>query len=314
MTMSSLQLSTASRRFSAAWPQFTKQLSAVLKRLREDQFLVISEKRSHRFVQFAGQGSYGLRAEVVSNAYLSPEEQFDQDQLAALGRLGWQAPTGIPEQSSTPERDPDGSPNFFVDYPKPVPYSDVADMAVRTLAEVMLVPHPGMLEYNSFDRGGGALRWPKLGLRHESQAQSSPDLAQQVLEAVRKESGIADVEYDKDGDIGLRFGSVLVWVRLSGAPKHVLIHSALVNSVEESPALLARLNAMNAGMTHMHLFLRGDRIIAVADVQAEPFQPTHLAKALREFCQLADGMDDLLQAEFGGQSAFPQPAPSAVRH
>jgi len=312
--MSSLQHpTTATRRFSAAWPQFAKQLSAVLKRLREDQCLVISSKSSGRFIQFMGQGSFGLRAEVVSNAYLSAEEKFDEAQLAGLCSLGWQDPTGTPDEA-TPELDPDGSPNFFMDCLKPVRYAEVADIAVRTLAEVMTVPHPGFLEYKSFEVNGNALAWPKLGLKQEGQTRPSGDLAQQVLEAMRKDSGVDDLEYDKDGDIGLRCGSVLVWIGLAGTPKHVLIHSTLVHGVEMSPGLLARLNEMNAGMTHMHLFFRGDRIIAIADVRVEPFETAHLTQALSEFCRLADGLDDLLQAEFGGQKAFFEPLLSTTRH
>jgi len=39
-----------------------------------------------------------------------------------------------------------------------------------------------------------------------------------------------------------------------------------------------------------------------------------LTEALREFCRLADGIADVLQAELGGQKSFFQPMPSTTRH
>ena len=56
---------------SPAWPAFESKLAEALAVLEEDQYLVISEKRGSAYVQFAGQGSFGVRAECVSNNYLS---------------------------------------------------------------------------------------------------------------------------------------------------------------------------------------------------------------------------------------------------
>lgn len=37
------------------------------------------------------------------------------------------------------------APNFFVEFDSPVPFKDVAKLAVHTLAEILDVPHPGRL-------------------------------------------------------------------------------------------------------------------------------------------------------------------------
>ena len=135
-------------RLSAAWPPFARQLAEVLEALDEDQFLILSVKRSNRFVQFAAQGSFGMRVETTSNSYLAKADQLDLRQISALTDLGWKDPTGTPVES-TPEADPDGSPNFFVEFPVPVSFDAVADLAVRTISEVLRLPHPGSLEYRS---------------------------------------------------------------------------------------------------------------------------------------------------------------------
>src|SRR3954471_20257948 len=104
------------RNLSKAWLPFEKSLAAVLAQLEEDQYLVISVKRSGSYVQFAGQGSFGMRAETASNSYLPKAERLDHKQLEAMAAIGWRPPTGSPD-SATPEKDPDGSPNFFQDNP-----------------------------------------------------------------------------------------------------------------------------------------------------------------------------------------------------
>ena len=59
---------------SVAWPPFAQKLAATLEKVQEDQYLILSVKRSNRFVQFAVQGSFGIRVETTSNSYVSKEE------------------------------------------------------------------------------------------------------------------------------------------------------------------------------------------------------------------------------------------------
>ena len=77
---------------SADWLAFENKLAEVLEVLEEDQFLVISTKRGWGYVQFAAQGSFGLRIEAVSNHYLPEDAQLDAAQLEALLALGWSPP------------------------------------------------------------------------------------------------------------------------------------------------------------------------------------------------------------------------------
>jgi hypothetical protein len=301
------------RRLSVAWPPFAGKLAAALRQLREDQYLVISTKQSNRFVQFAGQGSFGLRVEAVSNHYLSHADQLDAKQIAALHELGWHAPTGgAPE--AVPERDPDGSPNFFVDCAKPVPYAAVAELAVRTLIEVLRVPHPGFLQYDSFDADNHPLRWPRLGLKRADEAPGAAGLPQRLLTTVRLVTGLTELDYDADGDLMLRYGSTAVQIRLVGQPPYVRIASPLVSGVRKTQRLLERINELNAAVGHPH-YVAGDGVIwSVTDVPAAPYVHQHVAEALQDFCRTNDAIDELLQAEFGGHTTFVEAMPSALKH
>lgn len=300
---------------SVAWPPFAQKLAATLEKLQEDQYLILSVKRSNRFVQFAVQGSFGIRVETTSNSYLSKEEQLNEQQLAALIEIGWYAPTGTPT-NSTPERDPDGSPNFYIEFPAPVSCEAVANLAVRTFTEILRLPHPGNLEYEAFDEDTGAIALPDLGLRLAvpTPRTNDQDLATAVLATLTEVTGISDLGYDNDGDIGLRKGSALVFVRLIDEPPCVRIYSLLVRDVEESPEILVRLNDINANQSLMRFIYRNGTIFAIADVAAEPFVSAHVAQAFEHFCAIADGMDNLLQAEFGGRIAYDETMPSLLKH
>ncbi|MBI4742525.1 MAG: hypothetical protein HY777_13465 [Betaproteobacteria bacterium] len=275
-----------------AWPPFAEKLAAALAKLEEDQYLILLVKRTNRFVQFAAQGSYGMRVETTSNAYLSKPEKLNERQIATLLQNGWSDPTASPDES-TPENDPDGSPNFFVEFPDPVSFTAVVNLAVRTLAEILRVPHPGSLQYDAFSADGEKIALPELGLQHEKPAShkdEQEDLPQLLLETLKSTTSIADLDYD-DGDIGVRCGSAVVFVRLTNDPPFVRIHSHLLRGVEQSEGLLARLNDMNANEIVMHFIYRNDTVYAVADVCAAPFVAEHVALVFDHFCAIADGID-----------------------
>lgn len=63
------------------WKLFADRLAAALAALGEDQNLILVVEHRHRFVQFTGSGTLGVRAEAVSNAYLAETDQLTVDQL-----------------------------------------------------------------------------------------------------------------------------------------------------------------------------------------------------------------------------------------
>ncbi|CAL1241946.1 T3SS (YopN, CesT) and YbjN peptide-binding chaperone 1 [Candidatus Methylocalor cossyra] len=300
---------------SAEWPPFEQNLVAVLAQLEEDQYLILSVKRSDRFVQFAGQGSFGMRAETTSNSYLPKSELLNGEQIEALQASGWLSPTGAPVEA-IPERDPDGSPNFFRDFPQPVPYAAIARLTVSTFAEILRVPHPGFLEYEAFD-DNGPLLFPSLGVKvreRKKVIETADSTRQRLLTVLREVTNLPDLEYDKDGDIAIRFGSALVYARVTEDPLLVRLYAPILSGIEVGEALLTRLNDINAHLDFTRFVYRNGAIFGLVDAPAIPFVADHVAQAFRQLCTVADGIDDLLQAEFGGQTAFLEPVTNAYKH
>lgn len=299
------------------WKPFSDRLAAALATLSEDQNLILAAEHRQRFVQFAGSGASGLRAEAVSNAYLVETDQLTGDQVAALIAAGWRSPTHAPDASKA-EKDPTGSPNFFADFDAPVPVDEVADLAVRTLTQVFEVSHPDQLEYDAFDTKGGQISFPGLcrrrAQRPASATESDSSFAPELLAAMREITGFGDLEFDDDGDICLPRGSQVVFVRRLGATPFVRIWSPLVRGVDETADLLGQLNALNASAGLVRFSVHDGVIFAEADVAAEPIVAKHVDLALRRFCGATDGVDVLLQREFGGRTAFIEHLPGALLH
>ena len=312
------EVSAPQRLLDRNWRHFADRLAAALATLEEDQNLILAVEHRQRFVQFAGSGPSGLRAETVSNAYLSEADQLTGDQVEALTAAAWRSPTREPD-ASTAEKYPAGSPNFFADFDAPVPFDDVADLAVRTLAQVFEVSHPDQLEYDAFDTEGNQISFPGLCRRRAqlpgSAAESESSFAQELLAAVREITGFGDLEFDNDGDICLPLrGSQVVFVRRLGATPFVRIWSPLVQGVDETSDLLGQLNALNASAGLVRFSVHDGVVFAEADVAAEPIVAKHIDHALRRFCGATDGVDVMLQREFGGRTAFIEIPPSALLH
>ncbi|MEQ8842291.1 MAG: hypothetical protein RIB98_15005 [Acidimicrobiales bacterium] len=156
---------TGRRPVSDAWPGFHERLTEALRALEEDQFLNLNVKCRNRFVQFAAQGYFGMRAETVGNAYLEGPERLSIEDIAILRALGWNDPTSGP--GVVPQADPDGSPNHYLEWAPPLDHAEIAELAVRTLLEIHDVAHPGWLTYRAFHSEGQEILLPGLGLKPE---------------------------------------------------------------------------------------------------------------------------------------------------
>lgn len=297
--MSNIELLEGGRPISRHWPDFAAKLSAILSALQEDQFLILSDKNSRRYIQFAAQGVYGMRAEVSSNAYLVRHDRFTDAQLAQLAVEGWHPPTGSPDEA-TPEDDPDGSPNFFIQYPDPIDSVRIANQAVSTLIGIFRIPHPGFLTYEGADCQGNAMTFPALGLKRTlADGENSPAVvAERLLGLVREITGIQSLDYDEDGDIGFVFGGTDTFVRLVGNPPYARLYAPLMRHAVESRELLEQLNALNARTGHMRFYVMDGTVFAVADVPAAPLEFAHLDAALGRFCEIANGMQAVFEAKF----------------
>jgi hypothetical protein len=308
---------------SKAWPPFAKQLGTCLAELELDQYLVISLRRHPGYyVQFAQQGPSGLRAETVSNRYLDAGEQLDEAAEGRLRELGWSAPTS----DEGPERDPDGSPNHFRDWPLPVPYPEAAQLAVDTLADVFDAPHPGYLQYNAFAHGGAPILLPNLGIPRQQTNQpaagdqtgttdprSPPaELRERVDGALKSFLKQDHIRRDQQDDVPIRYGRAMVYVRVLKDSPTLAVFAALVWDIECSTSVLEAVNDINASIRFARAWWTGNGITLAIEVRAVPFEAEHLTYACQTVGQLADYHAGKLQERFGGSVAFGPAVPPAL--
>jgi hypothetical protein len=76
----------------------------------------------------------------------------------------------------------------------------------------------------------------------------------------------------------------------------------LVIGVQPTPELYAYLNDINVSIGHMHVYHKHDVIAAISVFRMLPSDDEVFADTLRRFCEIADGLDDLLAARFDGHS------------
>jgi hypothetical protein len=141
-----------------SWRQFARDLARCLVSLSEDEFLVISSKRKHYYIQFAAQGQFGMRAEAMSNNYAEPEHRLSADAERAMVQVGWKAPNPDPVC---------GSPNFFTDCePDRADFEKLAALAVATFRRVYGTGHPGYLQYYAYSHSA-KIKFPTLRIKNE---------------------------------------------------------------------------------------------------------------------------------------------------
>jgi Flp pilus assembly protein TadD len=151
---------------SDVWAEFQQNLTSALEGLENDEFLVIVARPEHYYVQFAGQGEKGMRADAVSNTFIRPEFQLSEAARQSLGYLGWSEPTYVPVDS---EKEPmNGSPNYHVDMAAPVPHARLAALAVKTLRQIYRVRYLGELTYKALAEDNTSIRFPSLKIQREA--------------------------------------------------------------------------------------------------------------------------------------------------
>jgi hypothetical protein len=316
---------------SIAWPAFDEALAEGLAALTEDQFLVMSVKRCRsssadgvdgaaRFVQFVAQGAYGLRAEAASNNYLVGADRLGPEQEDALVAIGWQPPTS--DADTAPIDDPDGSPNHFRDWPAPA-LRGGRTAGIRDVPLRYRVPHPGYLGTQR-STPMAAFDLPILGLKRgevpvpvvdESVVQLTLSRPQNA-DALRAEvmgclGGILDTDeitVDADGDVPIRWGSAVVYVRVLEHAPVVRMVSVVLTGAAPSGALREAVNDINRDQILVRALWHDDAVLLTADMYASPFVDEHLVNVLRIVADMADALDDEMH------NRFSDPAGDQRRH
>jgi hypothetical protein len=263
--------------------------------------------------------SGALTAAAVGNALLPLEHRLDRMAVGALVALGWSPPGVL-----------DGSGDFFG---LRLPMSDAARLAVvvaRTLRDVYGAPHPAFLTYEAHRADDEPVAVPVLGAaRLMSAASVTEDGDDEEAETTRALARLGDemvelplaeqvsavvaallkttpeaLSVDPDGDIGIRSGSAMVFVRVRDNPPLIDVFSPILTGVEPSEKLYMKLSELTNRMPIGRLYCTSDTVWASVPVFGRDFQPTHLMLAVQVMTGLADELDDRLHGEFGGKRFF----------
>ena len=145
------------------WDKFRTGLSLALYALDNEDYLIIEPKEPENddagYVQFAGFGQDGIRAEVSS-------EQFchfplgNKKSKRMLKHLGWNSPT---YRKSDQEEPSVGSCNYYVDA-KVGDIPVLATSIIYVLQKVLLIKAPYDLKYRSFSNKKDSVHFRSLGI------------------------------------------------------------------------------------------------------------------------------------------------------
>ena len=292
-----------------AWADFGRDLAAALGALSLGGHLRVTldptaggTGDATYYLDFTAQEDGELHAESVGNAYLPSAHRLDRSAIADLVALGW-APPGVVEGTEG---------NFGMR----VPCADARELAataVRTLREVFCSPHPAVLTYDAQGLDGRALPVLGGGARPaDSRPSTSDDATTDLPLRSRVHAVVAgfldvstqDLPFDADGEIGIRAGSAMVFVRVQDDPPLVEVVSPVLTEVRPTNRLYEKLSSLTRSMPIGRLYVAEDTVWASVPVFGRDFQASHLSLAIRVMTGLADELDHRLQGDFGGRVFF----------
>ncbi|MET7393172.1 hypothetical protein ABZS66_06720 [Dactylosporangium sp. NPDC005572] len=313
-----------------AWRDFARHLVSGLKDLEPGTTLDLTLDPTASgtgdavySVQVTGEDGDMLGATAVGNADLPTAYRLDRTVIAEIVALGW-APPGVLAGSGE---------SFGLRVPKSEA-THLSRLITRTLRDIYGTPHPAFLTYLAHDINGRVAPIPSLGVARSLASIVDADgdgvvdvagakhdeidglpLYDKVTTVVARlmKTTPEELPIDPDGDIGIRSGSAMVFVRVRDNPPLVDVFSPILTEVEPTERLYVKLSELTNRMPIGRLYCTNDTVWASVPVFGRDFQPTHLMLAVQVMTGLADELDDRLHGEFGGKRFFgegdkPKPA------
>lgn len=291
------------RSTAAAWDEFTERLAEVISVMDDSGDLTIGclarEGDDAPFVRLRCTSDRRIVAEAASNASLDDSYQLSVAQLDQLERLGWRSPS---------VEDDHAGPNFW----REVAQEDSEEAARRTvevLRDVYGVQHPVFLAPDQLAEVLQNRPTPVESLEYE------PDDIIAVMPRDRAHlDSLVDAEMvqlygheplrDHEGDVAIRVGSAMVFLRATQDLREIIIFSPVVHEVEGRSRAVEVLNDLNAEARWVRFQLIRDRVFASMSVLVRPFVPAHLHQAVRVVSEIADGIDEDLADKLRGRTSF----------
>jgi T3SS (YopN, CesT) and YbjN peptide-binding chaperone 1/T3SS (YopN, CesT) and YbjN peptide-binding chaperone 3 len=292
------------RSISSAWTEFQSRLSEVISMIDESGDLTIGTASADRapYVRFSCPAANVIRCEAAGNAALGANFQLTDAQAAAMERLGWQPSGGQP---------PTG--DFWFEAAQEE--SDrLSQLAVAALRDVYGVQHPIFLAPDQLTEVLQPVPAPIEAAAEDLIVIDRDELAATMPANPEHLAELVDAELahmyghppirDAEGDVAIRVGSTMIFLRTSADGQEVVIFAAVVHDVAGRSRAAEVINDLNVEARWVKFQLIRDRVFVTLSVQAKPFVRAHLHQAVRIVSDVADGIDDELAAKLHGRTTF----------
>ncbi len=290
------------RSTSQAWAVFTRRLEEVISVMDSTADLKIGCRDDGAddtgYVLFHCEDSGTIRMEAASNAVLQEGLQLSAQQLTKMAEMGWQAPDMI-----------QGSSNLWLTAPAD-DCAGLAEICTATLRDIYGVAHPIFLDP---DQLAEVLQPPTEPLSRLPESNSEFDraippssydhLCGLLDQTLIKRFGHLPIR-DDEGDIAIRVGSTIVFVRATPDAREVIVFALIVHELSGRSRAAERLNDLNVEARYVRFSMIRDRVLVSLSVFAKPFVPSHFLQALDIVSELADGIDHELARELRGRTVF----------
>ncbi|HEX5908136.1 MAG TPA: hypothetical protein VFY56_14045 [Propionibacteriaceae bacterium] len=300
------------RSTAQAWTEFQSRLSEVISMIDDTADLTIGTESEGNgpppFVRLSSPRRGVIRCEAASNAVLGDDFQLSAELLARMERQGWQPPTTGGVEATQP------TANFWIELPQ-VESDHISELAVSALRDVYGVQHPIFLAPDQLAEvlqpvappmEGGAsvkvleLEGADLSPTMPRDQQHLNDLVDAELAEMYGHRPIRDAE----GDVAIRVGSTMLFLRTSRDGQEVVIFAAVVHDIAGRSRAAEVLNDLNVEARWVKFQLIRDRVFVTISVLSRPFVPAHLHQAVRILSNVADGIDNELAAKLNGRTTF----------
>ena len=305
------------RSTAQAWAEFQNRLSDVISMIDDSADLTIGTESEGDgpppFVRLSSPRRDVVRCEAASNAALGEDFQLSPELLVRMEELGWEPPTVGGEHSSAADVSQQEA-NFWVELPQ-VESDRISELAVSVLRDVYGVQHPIFL---APDQLAEVLQPAPPPIEADAAVKvlelERADLAPTMPRDQQHLNDLVDAELaemyghwpirDAEGDVAIRVGSTMLFLRTSRDGQEVVIFAAVVHDVAGRSRAAEVLNDLNVEARWVKFQLIRDRVFVTISVLSQPFVPAHLHQAVRILSDVADGIDDELAAKLNGRTTF----------
>jgi hypothetical protein len=304
------------RSTAQAWAEFQSRLSEVISMIDDSADLTIGTESEGNgpppFVRLSSPRRGVIRCEAASNAVLGDDFQLSAELFDAMERLGWQPPAAAGAHTSAAQSN-QPSANFWIELPQ-IESDRISELAVAALRDVYGVQHPVFL---APDQLAEVLQPAPAPIESEAlkvlELERS-DLTPTMPRDQKHLNDLVDAELaemyghrtmrDAEGDVAIRVGSTMLFLRTSRDGQEVVIFAAVVHDIAGRSRAAEVLNDLNVEARWVKFQLIRDRVFVTISVFSWPFVPAHLHQAVRILSDVADGIDDELAAKLNGRTTF----------